>query len=63
MSFLEVCLYGESTYRVNTPERRSVIICSELLITLVNAYKEEVLVWRRCLFGDVARVRIFATIF
>ena len=42
MSLLEVCLYGESTYRVNTPERWSVLICSELLITLVNAFKVDV---------------------
>ena len=63
MPLLEVCLYGESTYRGNTPERRSVLICSELLITLVDAYKVEVLVWRRCLFSEVARVRIFRLYF
>ena len=63
MPLLEVCLYGESTYRVNTPERWSVLIYSELLLTLVNAYNVEVLVWRGCLFGEVARVWIFPTIF
>ena len=48
MPFLEVCLYGESTYMVNMPERWSVPICSEILIALTTR------IWWKCLYSGCA---------
>ena len=36
MPLLEVRLCGEGTYMVKTPKRRSVLTCSEMLITLTK---------------------------